>query len=178
MNTTELRIAGVPVASLQRPDDSPQARTAEAVARVVETHQPMVGLDEGSLMQILQTNSTQQGRIQSLEEQLQKALLDLDECRNGPFSALGAVASLPEWAELDQAQRITVNDFLSRFPVQLGPGEATLIATYVSPTFDSTKDLIRMLGQQRVLSAMSPEARTKLQRDDPEQFADYFGADR
>lgn len=100
----------------------------------------------------------------------------LDECRNGTFSPIGNAHALPEWPELDAAQRREVDSFLESFPVLLTAGEAKLIATHTFEGGDRIADLIRMLGRERVLAAMQPEARDAMQRDDPERFADYFGA--
>lgn len=179
-----------PVAPLSVAPDAPASRAAvlerpEAVQAVqreavpspaVEQVFTAVGVDAPKPdPDALQRISTLRGRVESLEALLAEAQRALDECRNGPFSALGSASALPEWAELDRAGRINVTAFLTQFPIQLGVGEAKLIATYVSPTFDTKADLVRMLGRDRVLRSMSVEARTKLQTDDPEEFAELFG---
>jgi hypothetical protein len=125
-----------------------------------------------SVAQIL---GDQRSRIGVLEAEIERLKAELDECRNGPHSVLGALHALPEWPGMDKVQRAIVLDFLRRFPVTLNVGEATLIATHASPTGDTTREIISMLGRSRVLASMSPEAREALQRADPEEFADYFG---
>lgn len=99
----------------------------------------------------------------------------LDECRNGTFSALGNARALPEWGELDEAQRREVVSFLESFPVMLTPGEARLIATHTYEGGDRVANLILILGRERVLASVPTDARIRLQRDDPDRFADYFG---
>lgn len=117
----------------------------------------------------------QRVRIRVLEDEVGRLKGELDECQNGQFSPLGIARSLPEWAKLDATQHSIVRNFLLRFPVQLSPGEAELIATYTSPDGNTTANLIVMLGRVRVFNAMSPEARDKFKREDAEEFAEYFG---
>jgi hypothetical protein len=173
-------------AVLTRPEDPPtQAR--EAVQEAPPTHgidgpptplgipepsldAPVLTLDEAR--EIL---ANQRLRIVALESRVAQLIGELDECRNGQFSVLGIARSLPEWPAFDNAQRIRVMSFLERFPVKLGTGEAHLIATYQSPTGDTTKELIAQLGRQRVLATLTPEARAKFLAEDPEEFEDYFG---
>jgi len=124
---------------------------------------------------VAQLLGDQRVRIGVLEAEIERLRAELDECRDGPYSVLGTLHALPEWAGLEKGQRAIVLDFLRRFPVLLSVGEATLIATHASPTGDTTREVISMLGRARVLASMSPEARAKLQKDDPDEFEDYFG---
>jgi len=124
---------------------------------------------------VAQLLGDQRVRIGVLEAEIERLRAELDECRDGPYSVLGTLHALPEWAGLEKGQRAIVLDFLRRFPVLLSVGEATLIATHASPTGDTTREIISMLGRARVLASMSPEARAKLQKDDPDEFEDYFG---
>lgn len=120
--------------------------------------------------------SDRRARIITLEAEIDRLTAELDECRNGVYSVLGALHALPEWAALDRPQRAIILDFLRAFPVRLSPGEAVLIATHASPTGDTTAELIAMLGRSRVFNSMPPEAREKLLAEDPEAFRSYFGS--
>lgn len=148
---------------------------------VVQTKQSQTDGGFSGLVQVAVPPETaqligdQRVRIMVLEGQIEQLRRELDECKNGSFSVLGLVRSLPEWEKLDVAQRRTVMTFLERFPVQLATGEAYLIATYTSKTGDTTSDLIGLLGRKRVLDSMSKEAREKFEREDPDEFKEYFG---
>lgn len=157
--------------------ESVSAPTREAV----QTNQPQTDGGSFGLVQVpvppetAQLIGDQRVRIMALERQIEQLRRELDECKNGSFSVLGLVRSLPDWEKLDVAQRRTVMTFLERFPVQLATGEASLIATYTSKTGDTTSDLIGLLGRKRVLDSMSKEAREKFEREDPDEFKEYFG---
>ena len=124
---------------------------------------------------VAQLLGDQHSRIGVLEVEIARLSAELDECRNGPYSALGTLHALPEWAGMDKSKQAVVLDFLRRFPVRLCVGEATLIADYAPPNGGWTRGIIAMLGRGRVLQSLSPEAQEKYRSEDPEEFLEYFG---
>lgn len=135
--------------------------------------------DQAYLLGVLSERlASGRARERALEAEVEMLRLAIDECRNGTGSVIGTAVALPEWRELDKAQRITVTAFLERFPIHLQPGEARLIATHRSPTGDTTRELITMLGIGRVRDAIPPETRERMQRDDPDEWLEFFGVAR
>lgn len=124
---------------------------------------------------IADESAKNRAKAAQLEARIAHLELELDQCTNGSMSVLATLRALPDWTTLDTTQQRTVNAFLERFPVHLLPGEATMIATHTSPTGDTTRELIRMLGQERVRATLSADAQAAMQHDDPEEWAEYFG---
>lgn len=113
-----------------------------------------------------------------LQRQLYDLRLELEECKNGPFSYLGNLRSLPEWPELDKSQRDEVLEFLHDWRIVLRPGEAWLIVTYENPASDDSDEvgLIKILGRARVWASANPEIKAgKDKWRDPYELYELFG---
>lgn len=152
-------------------DDDETDRGVPPPALVDELAEKMtVNVDVGTWSTILAESERDRAMIARLRA-------ELDECRNGTFSAIGNARALPEWPKLDQAQQAGVLAFLEQFPVQLVAGEAQLIATHEAPGRDRLADVIGILGRRRVLGAMAPDQRVRMFNDDSDRFRDYFGAE-
>lgn len=155
-------------------DAQPRVESVSAGQEVASFSSPIEGVVQVEARQATEAIGELNRRLTAMEYEIARNRIALDECRNGRVPVLVLAKSLPEWPNLDETQRRTVIDFLERFPVTLGSGEALLVATHTSNGGDRMAELIALLGRERVLASMTAEARARMETDDPQGFADYF----
>jgi hypothetical protein len=153
----------------------PPAEQAAVAAPLLD---PSAEADRGARLWSAQHAEELVSKAWRLEQEILRLESELDACRSGgpEHSAVGAAQALPEWPRLTEPQRRRVLAFLEQFPVRLQPGEAEYLATYSSPLGNTTSDLVKWLGQRRVLESMPEGLKRLMQEQCPEQFEECFGS--